>query len=134
WAIRCVLSTMKKAVRCMRLLVKEVLLQVWKSRLKRKKSRKRLVAMLHELTSSLPTLYSLKDIHALYKDEYETYAELYHDLSELGFELAYIDDSQKHYYAKKVEMVARRNADPSHSKASDGDTSSVSSYKKPKKS
>lgn len=88
--------------------------------------------MLHEIASSLPTLYSLKDIHALYKDEYETYAELYHDLSDLGFELAYIDDTQKHYYAKKVEMAARRSAEPSHSKASDN-TSSVSSYR-PKKS
>ena len=89
--------------------------------------------MLHEIASSLPTLYSLKDIHAIYKDEYETYAEIYHDLDTLGFELAYIDDSQKMYFAKKVEMVARRNVEPSHSKASD-DNSSLSSYKKPKKS
>lgn len=88
--------------------------------------------MLHEIASSLPTLYSLKDIHAIYKDEYDTYAELYHDLDTLGFELAYIDDSQKMYFAKKVEMVARRNVEPSHSKASDG-TSRSSSYK-PKKS
>lgn len=92
-----------------------------------------MVAMLHAIVSSLPPLYSLKDIHAIYKDDYGDYAEIYHDLSALGFELAYIDDTQKHYYAKKVEMAARRSAEPSHSKASD-DTSSVSSYKKPKKS
>lgn len=90
--------------------------------------------MLHEIVSNLPSLYSLKDIHAIYKDEYETYADLYIDLASLGFELAYIDDSQKHYYAKKVEMVARRSGEPSHSNASDGDTSRSSSYKKPKKS
>jgi len=62
--------------------------------------------MLHPISKTDIPLYSLKDLHAIYKDEYDNYADLYIDLEKLGFEVAYIDDSQKLYLRKKVEMAA----------------------------
>lgn len=62
--------------------------------------------MLHPISKTDIPLYSLKDLHAIYKDEYDNYADLYIDLGKLGFEVAYIDDSQKLYLRKKVEMAA----------------------------
>ena len=53
--------------------------------------------MLHPISKTDIPLYSLKDLHAIYKDEYDNYADLYIDLEKLGFEVAYIDDSQKLY-------------------------------------
>lgn len=61
--------------------------------------------MHYGLSNEFPNLYTLKDIHQLFKDEYDNYGDLLKDVEDLGFQLAYVSDNQTLLYVRD-EMLS----------------------------